>query len=203
MEVLSRVLGAAAIIAVFLGIYAWWRRGRSKAGRSWRALAARIGGKVTHDNEGFFFDPSYQLHCALDGYRVRLEYYRGAGRHAPTYTRASILVPGEFELWIQRQGVVQSVLKMVGGQDFEIGDPEYDEVFVIKSSDGERARKQMSPELIRLHLDSPKASIVVDEHGCMAEVEGLVTDHERCLDLMDLVVATARAFASTQKAAAS
>ena len=203
MEVLYRVFGALAIFAAFFGIYAWHRRGRSRVGRSWRALASRIGAKVTHDNEGFWFDPYYKLEAKLDGFRVKLEYYRRAGRHSPTYTRARVPTPFDFELWIQRQGIVQTVVKLVGGQDLELGDPEYDEVFVIKSNAHERVRRLFTPELARLHLATPEAAIYVDKDGVAVDVEGLVIDHERCLDLLDLAVASARAFASGRRAEAS
>src|ERR1017187_4777760 len=116
-----------------------------------------------------------------------------------TYTRmrAPYINPEGFRFTIYRKGVFSGLGKMLGMQDIEVGDPEFDEAFIIQGNNESRAQNlfgdirlralvQAQPA-IRLEVkDSegwfgPKFPENVDELHFL--VVGVITDVERLKSL--------------------
>ena len=60
-----------------------------------------------------------------------------------TYTRmrAPYINPEGFRYTIYRKGLFSDLGKLLGMQDIEVGDPEFDEAFIIKANDEGRVRE--------------------------------------------------------------
>ena len=54
--------------------------------------------------------------------------------------RAPYVNPEGFRFTIYRKGFFSDLGKLLGMQDIEVGDPEFDEAFIIKGNDEDRVR---------------------------------------------------------------
>ena len=77
-----------------------------------------------------------------------------------TYTRmrAPYVNPEGFRFTIYRKGLFSELGKLLGMQDIEVGDPEFDEAFIIKGNDEARVRELFAdPKLRPLILAQPRS----------------------------------------------
>jgi hypothetical protein len=66
-----------------------------------------------------------------------------------TRMRAPFVNPSGFRFEVYRKSVFSGIAKALGMQDVEIGDPPFDEDFIIKSADESRLRQLLANERIR------------------------------------------------------
>ncbi len=73
------------------------------------------------------------------------------GENSTTYTRlrAPCLNPAGFRFELHRKGPLCGLGKLLGMQDIEVGDPEFDEAFIIKSNDEATVRELLANARIR------------------------------------------------------
>ena len=102
-----------------------------------------------------------------------------------------------FRFTIYRRGFFSDLGKLLGMQDIEVGDPEFDEAFIIKGNDEDRVRVLFSnPKIRQLIQDQPKIRLTVkDSEGWFGpkfpenvdelhfEVVGVIKDVERLKQL--------------------
>ena len=72
---------------------------------------------------------------------------------AYTRMRAPYVNPEGFRFTIYRKGVFSDLGKLLGMQDIEVGDPDFDEAFIIKGNDESKVR-----DLFADRPDSPDDS---------------------------------------------
>lgn len=62
---------------------------------------------------------------------------QGSGKHRSylTYARFSCQNPQNREFKIYREGILSKLGKSLGGQDIQIGDPEFDKTFIVKGDE--------------------------------------------------------------------
>ena len=105
----------------------------------WRQLSEEIGAEFVEG--GFWKGSKVQAH--VGPWTVTLDTYtdRPARAHV-TYTRmrAPYVNPEGFRFTIYRKGFFSDLGKLLGMQDIEVGDPEFDEAFIIKGNDEDRVR---------------------------------------------------------------
>jgi hypothetical protein len=97
----------------------------------WRQLCQEIGAEFVEG--GMWNENKVQVHAkpwtiTLDTYIVS-----GVGNHVYTRLRAPYINPEGFRFTIYRMGFCD-----LGMQDIQVGDPEFDEAFVIKGNDEAR-----------------------------------------------------------------
>ena len=63
-------------------------------------------------------------------------------------------IPRDFAFKIYRQGTFSGLAKMLGMQDIEVGDPAFDEEFIIKSNDEGTVRELLANCMIRLTIQA-------------------------------------------------
>jgi hypothetical protein len=132
----------------------------------------------------------------LDTYTV------SSGQSQVTYTRmrAPYVTGGGFRFTIHRKGFFSDLGKMFGMQDIEVGDPQFDDAFIIKGTDESKVREffanrkvreliSAQPEVYLTVRDSegwfgPKFPDDVDE--LMFQVVGVIKDIARLKMLFDL-----------------
>jgi len=169
----------------------------------WKQLSTNIGAQYV---EGGFWkgDKVVARHgqwtMTLDTYTV------STGKVTVVYTRmrAPYVNPAGFRFTIYRQGFFTGVAKWFGMQDIEVGDPPFDEAFVIKGTDEGQVRALLSSARLR-ELVSKQREIhltVKDDEGWFGpdfpdgvdelyfNVGGVITDLERLASMYDLFAET-------------
>ena len=128
------------------------------------------------------------------------------GRREPvTYTRmrAPYVNPEGFRFTIYRKSLFSDLGKLLGMQDIEVGDPEFDEAFIIKGNDESKVRDLFANPKIRQMIQAqPKIRLEVkDSEGWFGpkfpedvdelhfQVVGVIKDVERLKALFDLFAA--------------
>ena len=119
----------------------------------WRQLCEQIGGDFVEG--GFWAGSKVEVHhmqwmVTLDTYTV------SHGQHgSTTYTRirAPYVNKDGLRFTIYRKGFFSELGKLLGMQDVEIGEPEFDDAFIIKGNSEEKLRKLFANPRIRQLLE--------------------------------------------------
>ena len=130
----------------------------------WQQLSAEIGGTHVDGWRGGKVQASHgEWTVTLDTYTVP------AGKTYATYTRmrAPYVNPDGFRFSISRRNIFTGIATFLGMQDISIGDPQFDEDFVIKATDEGRVRTLLgSPRLRELVNAQPSIHLSVkDDEG--------------------------------------
>ncbi len=158
LPILMCVCFGAFFVALAGGIIFWAVRSSREADRAWTDVAARTG--LAHQPGSLFSRPQMSGEYRRRPIRV-YTYSTGAGEHRTTYTAVSLTVNNASGsmLGIAPSNTVGSFLgKVFNAQDVEIGDPAFDERFVIKSSPPEFAPQVLGDARVRAEItDIPGA----------------------------------------------
>src|SRR5271165_2028907 len=122
----------------------------------WRQLSQEIGAEFVES--GLWKGNKVQAHVkpwtiTLDTYTV------STGKSHVTYTRmrAPYINPEGFRFTIYRKGFFNDLGKFLGMQDIEVGDPEFDQAFIIKGNDEGKVCAIFANRKIRQMIqDQPK-----------------------------------------------
>jgi hypothetical protein len=168
----------------------------------WRQLCQEIGAKFVSGSAW----KGNKVQATVGPWTVTLDTYTVSSQNSQvTYTRmrAPYTNPEGFRFTIYRKSIFSGLGKLLGMQDIEIGDPEFDEAFIIKSNNEPRVQQlfadtklkalvRAQPE-IRLDVkDSegwfgPKFPENVDE--LHFQVVGVIKDVARLKSLFELFAA--------------
>jgi hypothetical protein len=165
----------------------------------WRQLSQEIGaefvsGGVWRGNRVQAHDGPWTI--TLDTHTV------SAGETPVTYTRlrAPYVNPEGFRFTIYRKGPFSGLGKFLGMQDVEIGDPRFDDAFIIQGNDDGKLKSLLaSPSLRQLITAQPDIRLdVKDSEGRFGprfpddtdelhfQAVGVITEMERLKALFDL-----------------
>ncbi len=150
---------------------------------------------------GFWQGNKVQVH--VGPWTVTLDTHtESSGESSVTYTRmpAPYVNPEGFRFTIYPKNLFSDLGKLLGMQDIEVGDPEFDEAFIIKGNDESKVRdlfanskiRQMTQDQPQIRLEvkdsegwfGPKFPEDVDE--LQFRVIGVIKDVERLKSLFDL-----------------
>lgn len=165
----------------------------------WRQFSDQVGGDFV---KGGFFSQSV-VRARHKQWTITLDTYsQGDAETSTDYTRirAPYINKDGFWFTIYRKGFFTGVGKLLGMQDVEIGDPLFDDAFVIKGSDEQKLRKLFADPVIRQLIEQqPKIHLTVkDNEGWLKKrfpdgvdellfkVEGVIKDLDRLRALYDL-----------------
>jgi hypothetical protein len=114
----------------------------------WRQLSAEIGGQFV--DGGFWKGDKVQ---ATHGpWMITLDTYTVSnGKNSTTYTRmrAPFVDSEGFRFVVYRKGIFSDMGKWFGMQDLEIGDPAFDEDFILKSNQEAKLRELLGDSKIK------------------------------------------------------
>ena len=106
----------------------------------WRQLSQEIGAEFVEG--GFWKGNKVQAH--VGPWTITLDTYtESTGEIITSPTPACVLPyvnPEGFRFTIYRKGFFSDLGKLLGMQDIEVGDPEFDEAFIIKGNDESKVR---------------------------------------------------------------
>ena len=114
----------------------------------WKSLSDQIGSEFI---EGGFFSADKVVAHVKD-WTVTLDTYTvSTGKSSTTYTRmrAPYVNKDGFRFKIYRKGIFSEIGKFFGGQDVDIGFPQFDEDFIIKGNDEQKLRTLFANSKIR------------------------------------------------------
>ena len=174
----------------------------------WSALRAEIGGEIV---EGGFCRGA-KLQASAGEWTVSLDEYTQViligGKHPMpiqhTRMRAPFPNPSGFRFSIHRASVFSYIGKVLGLQDIEVGYPQFDEDFVIKSNNEQIVKSLCRSEQLRALITAqPKFQLSVqDDEGWFGQsypddvdilvfdVVELIRDVERLKSLYDVFAET-------------
>ena len=164
----------------------------------WRQLSEEIGAEFVEG--GFWKGSKVQAH--VGPWTVTLD-INNDGESQSTRIRAPYVNPEGFRFTIYRKGFFSNLGKLLGMQDIEVGDPEFDEAFVIKGNDeGKVCGLFANPKIRQMILAQQKIRLEVkDSEGWFGpkfpqdvdelhfQVLGVIKDVERLKALFDLFAA--------------
>jgi len=168
----------------------------------WRQLSEEIGAEFV---KGGFWKGG-KVQAQVGPWTITLDTHtESSGESSVTYTRmrAPYVNPEGFRFTIYRKGFFSDLGKLLGMQDIEVGDPEFDEAFIIQGNDEPRVMTLFSdPEIRRLIGAQPKIKLKVkDSKGWFGprfpknvdelhfQVVGVIKDVERLKALFELFAA--------------
>src|SRR3954452_14557103 len=114
----------------------------------WRQLSQEIGAEYVEG--GFWKGKKVQAH--VGPWTITLDTHtESSGESSVTYTRlrAPYVNPEGFRFTIYRRGFFSDLGKLMGMQNIEVGDPEFDAAFVIKGNDEPNVRSLFGDARVR------------------------------------------------------
>ena len=177
------LIGAIIVIAVVIAVVVAGR----KQDEAWKEFGAEIGAEFV---AGSLFRtsklqaPVGEVVATLDTYSVP------SGDSSTTYTRWSAPFqnkPG-LQFSIRRQGLIARLDKALGMQDIEVGDPEFDDKFIVQGQPVAEVQRLLSSMGIRQMLGAQK-SVSLQAKGSVLRLEvlGVVREMERLRSLYQLL----------------
>ena len=169
---------------------------------AWRLLGEEIGADFV--GGGFWKGSKVQAH--VGPWTVTLDTHTvSTGKSSVTYTRmrAPYVNPDGLRFTVYRKGFFSELGKLLGMQDIEVGNPEFDEAFIVKGTDEFKVRELFSdPKIRSLALAQPKIRLTVkDSEGWFGpsfpddvdelhfQVVGVIKEVDRLKGLFDLFAA--------------
>ena len=183
-----------------MGVRQWFGPSRDEI---WLRLSEKVGGRYV---DGGFWKGD-KVEVTHKDWIVTLDVHVvPAGKaHIPmTRIRAPYVNPTGFRFTVYRKSTFSGIAKVFGMQDIEIGDPRFDDDFIIKATDESLVRALLaSPRLRDLMVQQTSIHLTVrDDEGWFAvrfpegvdelhfEVAGVITDIERLAQLYRLFAET-------------
>jgi hypothetical protein len=133
----------------------------------WQQFATAVGGNVL---VGGFWNSADKVDAAHGQWMVTLDtYVVSTGKSAVTYTRmrAPYVNPDGFQFTIYRKGFFSDMGKWLGMQDIAVGDPAFDDAFIIQGNDEAKVRRLFADQPLRAMISAQP-----DIHFCVKDDEG-------------------------------
>ena len=161
----------------------------------WSQLSQEIGARFTKGDWG----QNSKVELSDKSWTITLNYVQGKN-NSWTIMRAPYVNADGFRFELYRTGLFTGLGKLLGMQDIEIGDPLFDEHFVIKSNMEAKVKQLLDPPGIRAHFESAPGIhlLVKDDEGWFGatfpegvdelsfETNGLIRDIEELKLLFEL-----------------
>ncbi|AGA28192.1 hypothetical protein [Singulisphaera acidiphila] len=168
----------------------------------WRQLSHEIGAEFV---EGRFWSGN-RVQAYIAPWTITLDTHTVSTGHSHiTYTRmrAPYVNPDGLRFTLYRKGLFSELGKLLGMQDIEVGDPDFDEAFIVKGTDEFKVRELFDdPQVRALALAQPTIHLSVkDDEGWFGakfpkgvdelhfQVVGILKDGPQLKALFDLFAA--------------
>lgn len=168
----------------------------------WRQLSDAIGARYVN---GDFFNPD-KVEAAHGPWVVTLDHFTvSTGKSTLIFTRmrAPYVNPDGFRFTIYRKGLFGTLERWLGMQDIDVGDPAFDEAFIIKGNDERKVRALFADLKLRaLIAAQPSIHFEVKDHDgfftrfpdgvdeLYFQYPGVIKDLDRLHELFDLFAET-------------
>jgi hypothetical protein len=149
-ETLLAFLMLFAVAVVGFLVYRHYSKRARDLDDTYRRVADSLGGQS--EPSGFLGHPS--LRFSFEGGRVAVDIYSTGGKHAKYYTQLHFVWPdGQLRCEVTPVRLLNSIGKMLGMQDIQIGSPEFDPRYLISGNSTNDIRRLLSPQ-VQLAIDA-------------------------------------------------
>lgn len=188
MWIVFAVLAAIVVIGIIGSLL-------GRRNQVWEQFAQEIGGDFIKS----FWGRDKVVARMKEGTLTLDSYWVGSEHGGRTYTRmtASYGNPEGFGFTLYRRGLLSGLGKLLGMQDIEIGDPEFDRDFIIKGDDATKIRALLAHSRIRPLIQAQPAILFQAKHRFFGATNELyfeapeeILDLERLKSLYELFVET-------------
>ncbi len=124
-------------------------------------------------------------------------YTKSSGKSSTRYTRFTVKFPAiGIGLQLFRQAGLGQFLKIFGTQDIVIGEPTFDEAFIVKANDTQGARALLTPgrtmalnQLLSVHPDVVVKDdrVVIDRRGSVGDTDVIISTLRRLASVANLL----------------
>jgi len=177
------VIFTIAIVVIVVAAFIIQRQQRDNA---WKQLATDVGGEFI--SGGAFRASKVQAH--IKQWTLTLDTYTlSAGDSTTTFTRLRSGLQNKVGLQFKlfREGLVGKLDKALGGQDIEIGVPDFDDAFVIQGSDPARMQALLTDVKIRQLIQGQRSiTLTLKGDELRFEASGVIKDIPRLKSLFEL-----------------
>lgn len=136
-----------AFFGIFLVVIVFFVYRRQRASSAWQKFADEHGLQVT--SAGFF--GGFQMKGGFRDESIQVETeQRRTGRNRTTYTVYTVELPPAvpMDLVMYDESLFSKVGKFFGGEDIEVGRPEFDGAFIIKGSHPDEIREFLDRDVV-------------------------------------------------------
>jgi hypothetical protein len=135
---------AIAVIIIVVAVRHQARRRRRRE-ESLAIVAQHLSGTLTAGS--FWQQP--KITFEYKSYAASIEYYSTGGKHPTLYTRLffHFQKTPPLNVHIYPERLFSKIGKFLGGQDIQLGDPSFDDKFMIKGHDEARVKNFLSPDV--------------------------------------------------------
>jgi hypothetical protein len=184
------IAAGALIFATFFGLLHWSQQAHTQA---WQEVATRA--HLTFVPGNLFKRPH-----VVGTFRERAlklnTYMTGGAKNRSSWTRITLAVnnPADVYLSLHDEGVLSAIGKMLGAEDVQTGDEEFDRRFVVKSRPPTFATELFAWRGLRLRLMQARSlNVEVKGSELCFEKRGIEKDVNNLLFLFDLLYDLAEA----------
>lgn len=181
----------AILIAVAIVVHHNRQKSERSRLRAWRDVAKERGAAFREPRGALFWSTPAAIEDENDEASVFMDTYIMRNRNSRrefTRVRASLLVPDGPKFRIAPESALATLGKVLGGQDVELGDDEFDDRFVVKTKDVDGTRAMWSDEardIMRLYFRSGR--VTCDGKQVKLTCSGALSVPRRIRAALDLV----------------
>lgn len=177
-------------VCVFVLIVFLASKQKNKYGETLKSLALELGGE--YKKGSLLINPV--LSGEYKGRRLFIDTFSRTredvdGHHETTYyMRVQLWHKGSVkgEVSVYREGFLSGLGKMLGAQDIQIGNPEFDKEFMVRGEDELQVKKLLDVDLQKKLLES-KTPLKVMPDRVYFESGVHIADKEKILKILDLM----------------
>ncbi len=141
------IIIVVVIVSIFVVVAAvkYQSRKRKEREAALKIVAEQLGATLVAGT--FFKQPKLQFEYR--GYPTSIEFYSTGGKHPTLYTRLlfNLSTHPAFEVRLYPERFFSKLGKLLGGQDIQIGEEQFDPKFMIKGSSEQLVKSMLSAEV--------------------------------------------------------
>lgn len=150
MDPVFLVVGVMVFGVALFGLVKVNQAAEAKLDAAWSDAARKVRGSFVPVGGPWYQRTPRRVEVTLDRIEVMADsYIVSHGKSSTAYTRLTATVPNSLGvvLSVYREHLFASLGKALGGQDVEVGDPPFDDLFVVKSNAEDVARAWLHGEV--------------------------------------------------------
>ncbi len=185
------ILAAAAAVILLAVVIIWAVISMRGQATAWKQVAGDLGAEYVPS--GLFRPSKVVAHLGSDTLTLST-FSVPSGDSSVTYTRLRVPLRNQagWQFTVFREGLVGKIDKALGMHDVEIGIAEFDDVFVVQSSDEAKVRALLSNTKVRQLIQAqPSFRLKLTQKNELDfEERGVISDVTRLKNLFALFEAT-------------
>ena len=181
MDPVFLVVGATVFGVALFGLIKLNQATEAKLDDAWSDAARTVHGTFVPVGGAWYQRAPRRVEVTIDRIEVMADsYIVSQGKSSTAYTRITATVPNSLGvvLSVYREHLFASLGKALGGQDVEVGDPLFDDLFIVKSNAEDVARAWLHGEVCAGMRLCPDFRYELEKGTLRAICGGIIDDAE-------------------------